>query len=609
MAESGARRAIPDGDGLAPEAEPAPGATHVADTPRRPSPRQAIVVIHGMGEQRPVETLNEFSRMVANSAPFHSRPMKLEGAFEARMHVIPRTVVDPSEDGSKDPAKDGSADDGGTRFDTQTDIYEYHWSHLMTGNRLNDLWPTFRRMMFPAVGFWEVVCGILALAILGAGIAMLAGVWTVPAGIASVLLPWGFIVGGAAVLLMSFLRRVPPGMIGLWLLIWAAVAALAYAFIVVEPLRDVFFAPDPLRVVLGGASAIVIVAYLISRVLPGWLVKNLVDVVRYLDTGPRSYAVRRDIRKGIVDLLEALHRTERYQRIILVAHSLGSYIAYDAITYFWGVKVRQRRVTEADFADLEAAAGELSRAHDVLATHRDADTAWREHADARERFREEQCEVWRRMRTGDHPWLITDLVTFGSPMNFADQLFTRTTKDFKERIARREVLTCPPVSEVTKPGVAPSRYSLLWGRPADRKLHEAAPFAVVRWTNLWYPARAGFFGDWFGGPLARLFGLGVEDIPLKKATPASRIPGWAHAVYLREGVRKGKLRAPNSFGEALEKVLDLQSFDRLCDLPEPRAGAWSDAVLRGNAEMEQSTDGKLKLKFNGGVLLQDRGWS
>jgi hypothetical protein len=42
-------------------------------------------------------------------------------------------------------------------------------------------------------------------------------------------------------------------------------------------------------------------------------------------------------------------------------------------------------------------------------------------------------------------------------------------------------------------------------------LHSAAPFAVVRWTNIYDPARLVFSGDIIGGPLARTFGPAIID--------------------------------------------------------------------------------------------------
>jgi hypothetical protein len=53
----------------------------------------------------------------------------------------------------------------------------------------------------------------------------------------------------------------------------------------------------------------------------------------------------------------------------------------------------------------------------------------------------------------------------------------------------------------------------------------------VRWTNLYFPARWGFFGDWFGGPLRALFGTGILDIPVLGNRPGRFVPGWAHGRY------------------------------------------------------------------------------
>ena len=59
---------------------------------------------------------------------------------------------------------------------------------------------------------------------------------------------------------------------------------------------------------------------------------------------------------------------------------------------------------------------------------------------------------------------------------------------------------------------------------------------MVRWTNVFFPVRLGLFGDWFGGPLAPLFGCGIKDVPLSGNTwaiGASKRPGtkpWLHRL-------------------------------------------------------------------------------
>jgi len=85
----------------------------------------------------------------------------------------------------------------------------------------------------------------------------------------------------------------------------------------------------------GGGVTAALLTWALAKFLPGKITSSFVDVVRYLDTSPRSYSVRKNIREGMVDFLESLHKLGRYERIIVVAHSLGAYVAYDGITYLW----------------------------------------------------------------------------------------------------------------------------------------------------------------------------------------------------------------------------------------------------------------------------------
>ena len=74
-------------------------------------------------------------------------------------------------------------------------------------------------------------------------------------------------------------------------------------------------------------------------------------------------------------------------------------------------------------------------------------------------------------------------------------------------------------------------------RPRDgqRKLwwpHHAAVFASTRWTNLYFPAGLGLFGDLIGGRLAPVFGHGIRDVPVtwgrgvRARTPAIHTHYW-----------------------------------------------------------------------------------
>jgi hypothetical protein len=73
------------------------------------------------------------------------------------------------------------------------------------------------------------------------------------------------------------------------------------------------------------------------------------------------------------------------------------------------------------------------------------------------------------------------------------------------------------------------------GKDAPRlwTVHHGGPFAVVRWTNVFDPARAIYKGDLVGGPLAASFGPAVEDIDLSSVDGRSR--RFTHMRYWDPG--------------------------------------------------------------------------
>lgn len=424
---------------------------------------QAVVVVHGMGEQLPLDTLTRFVEVAlapdaAGRSTFYSRPESVTGSFESRRFLAPATTM------------------SATSYRPQTEFFEYHWSDKMQGNRLDDLWPTFRRMM---------------------------------------LCPPG---------------RVPAGLRVVWLLAWGLVLWLGWA-VGWGPLSGVWRDGDGLveNVVAAATSSALVAAvmsYLLSRALPRWLTTSFVDVVRYLDTSPRSYGVRREIRRGLVEMLQALHEPDRrgeqhYDRVVLVAHSLGAYIAYDAISYLWGLT--SSRTARGGASELAGLTAVEDLAAQVDAGSVDAAT-----------YQEAQAVLFEGLRATGNPWLITDLVSVGTPMSFAKQLMPgKGALGFEQRKHRHELPTCPPLVEAT--GMTRSRRSRYswrkWGH--QQVLHEGAPFAVVRWTNLYYPTPLGFFGDWFGGELAPLFGRGVRDVEVTGNRPWRLVPALAHSLYFR----------------------------------------------------------------------------
>ena len=127
-----------------------------------------------------------------------------------------------------------------------------------------------------------------------------------------------------------------------------------------------------------------------------------------------------------------------------------------------------------------------------------------------------------------------------------------------QKMRDRELPTNPPqpdeeagLSYVLDPPLKNSRDE--WVSP--RVPHHAAPFCCVRWTNIFYPAKAGLFGDLVGGPLTSLFGEGIRDIALTSG-------GWwrhtvlAHTRYWQH--KKSSIPAgPEDASATLIAALDL----------------------------------------------------
>lgn len=294
---------------------------------------------------------------------------------------------------------------------------------------------------------------------------------------------------------------------------------------------------------------------------------SFVDVVRYLDKSPRSYEVRRDIRKGMGDLLQCLHDSGRYSRVVVVAHSLGAYIAYDAVTWLWpqmcalhqGPPPPGQPQTElTGLRPLQAAARGLA-GHPVEveklseAQQNDLDT-----------FRDLQFALWKAVRLQGNPWLVTDLVTVGTPMYFADLLYTHNREDFDQLVKNSELPMCPPRSgDQTVEGLEKdvgSRYG--FKNKGREVLIHGAPFAVVRWTNLYFPAEKSWRGDWFGGPLRPLFGAGIVDRPILGNLPGRRAPALAHARYFSYPDDPD----PEGAAQVIQSVLQLTLEEELADL-------------------------------------------
>jgi hypothetical protein len=428
--------------------------------------RQAVVVIHGIGEQQPMGTIRSFVDAVlppnGDAPAYFSKPDRLSELFELR-----RLQARGS----------------------PTDFYEYYWAYNVEGTKV-----------------WSVLRWMLCL--------MLRSPKDVPHGVKVIWwLSW--------ILLTSFLVLVALGLLGS----------------VGKAIKDA----SPFTLL----GALIFVSLSAIQFI---LVSYVGDAARYLSPLPANISLRQKVRSQGVQLLRALHESGKYSRIIIVGHSLGSVIGYDIISRLWleyndqlpaleadpGIKKRILDAMAAGSSPQRIIREEISRTGELL-YQTPQDPA------ALANFQRDQLKAWREQCSLGNRWRISDFITLGSPLAHAELFLASNKKEFENRKRQREVITNPPQRDTKGYAYSPPT-SIVVGttdngdgtKTAKRYtpliLHHAAPFAVTRWTNLYFPVRWALWGDLVGGRLASAFGPGILDVPVR----TTRRLGWtllAHTSY------------------------------------------------------------------------------
>jgi hypothetical protein len=478
-----------------------------------PGPRKkvAIVVTHGMGEQIPMETLRSFvqAAWVTNEAAHWPAtppdenpediwfmPDAVTGSLELRR--ITTRWTKPH----------ASATDRGPR----ADFFEFYWADLAEGTLVEEVWDWIQ------------------------------------------------------ILLLRWPSQVPKGLLGIWIALWLASAAmLIISLLAVLPWPGGWWHA-------GFALAAFGFGYIMKRMIAPYLG----DVARYVRADPRNIAMRQAIRERGLKLLDDLHDSKSYERIIIIAHSLGTIIAYDLVSLFWATRrdaVTAHEDNDPVFPKLRAAeqaAHALKAATDanresLLLAYREAQRS------LRLAMRSGGPDGTGRQREPREEWLISDLVTLGSPLTHAPFLLARDANDLNDKKERGLFPTNWPQFQliqteqrnkiVDRPPPPPSDevfgpegglFSYFLDAPKKWSLHHAAPFAAVRWTNIYDTHHPILRGDIISGPVAPIFGVGIRDIDLKDLRGPS--PVFSHTLYWRLPEAGG----PMPHIEALRKAIDLQ---------------------------------------------------
>lgn len=259
---------------------------------------QAVIVIHGMGEQVPMGTLNGFVEAVwttDDSLTNRDKPDPNTGASRKGGPINNAAWYKPDEASrsfelrritteTSAPTQNGKG--------RRTDFYEYYWAHQIHGMIIKDV------------------------------------------------LAWV-----KCLLLRNPFKSVPKDVLFTWCLLWAITLG-SFVIAIDRALPDIYESSEgflPYGVVPALSSSIInIIAGFAIVALGGFITKVLVthfgDVVRYVRPYPPNIAARQKIREEGVKLLETVLEAKsdgkrRYDRVVIVAHSLGTIVAYDILTH------------------------------------------------------------------------------------------------------------------------------------------------------------------------------------------------------------------------------------------------------------------------------------
>lgn len=482
--------------------------------------RQAVLVIHGMGEQVPLETMRSFVETVyqRDDELGAQQTSDAELGRVNRVWLIPDTAT-----GSAELRKISTAPRTGDRL--RTDFYEFYWADIMEGTPIEAVYAWVRGLILRSP--WAVPRSIRVW------IAFLA-LWALTIAFVLNTLATFDPSGGMAEGMLSGIRT--------WLAanhawIGIVVGGLGVAKLVIGLMgaRNLARVKVTLPVVLIGMGLVLLLApqatledvkawsalfALVSAALLGGIIAPFVgDVVRYVRATPTTVQHRQQVRERGLALLRALHDkkevggTPYYERIVVVAHSLGTMIAYDLIQLYWQAEGpgHLRAPVAGLKAPLDAIDGYVA---DWWVTKPEERKPFPLAA-----FQKEQSRVFEAMVLGGVNFRISDFITLGSPLTHSEFLLKDDKDALEQEFEQRGLSSSPPRPDWPSP-----KASFMQGKRGPFT-HYAAPFSAVRWTNLydlhWFP----LFGDIVSGPLRPSFGPGIDEHRVRITRP-----GWLPIV-------------------------------------------------------------------------------
>lgn len=518
-----------------------------------PPGKQAVIVVHGIGEQRPLETLREFvatafQRDASLTPDDDSDPRYAEtvdGFKLNRVWVVPDVTT-----GSNELRRITTTEHFGNR---RTDFYEYYWADLTNGTPVEMVRAWVMGLLIrspwriPNDGrvWWAwIILWVLSLALVAGALLVLyptAGpfeIWMRAFGqwldrwreVVTVLL----VALGVILLVVRAYRTKPIKTLKLKLPL--ALMILAAVFYVVP--TSILTQPR-----LWAAIGTAIIGMITANVL----VPYIGDIVQYVRATPATVRAREAIRTRGLELLRRVH-DKNYDRIVLVGHSLGCFVAYDLLQLIWQERGPSPKNGWASSDALKEALHKVDNHVKALNPLDDDVPVFDE-----PRFAADQAKLRVALAAAEpKKWVISDFVTLGSPIAHSAFL-THDDGDAVQAGLRERMLSASP----PRPD-APNNSMFYYTDDGNPWPHHAAVFAAVRWTNIFDHAPFPAFGDVVSGEIDKTqFGPGVRNRGV--AIRRGAFPLWSrrftHTEYWR--LTNGSWQEPDDHVMKLREALNL----------------------------------------------------
>lgn len=479
--------------------------------------RQAIVVVHGQGQQRPMGTIRDFVAAlwasnpdVTPDPPYSKDNTWIVPDSKSGLYEMQRITTPPHDQGRR------------------TDFFELYYADLLADTPLRNLWRWLERLFWisplqvpkrmygPWLAFWLLCLVAIAMTL-----------WVVLEIPQLLRANW----------LAPFQdRNRLDALIGLGIIVIAVLAlVLPKFFPSTVQAKSIPRAAILLALIVGVGfiswQTPVIVAALIVGVVLYLFTNDLLplfgDAASYLSAQTETVRSRQALRERGLSLLKALHDDTEYDRIVVVAHSLGTVLAYDLLQLLWhAVGPTKDNPPDADAVAAIEAVEAFATKPVAEWTPADVETyqalQWAAFSALRRQKPAQPAAEGKPV--GLSGWKVSDFVTLGSPLANAQFLVTEGLEDL-ERMKHERVL---PISPPEPRGDAEG---FIYEENGRMVTHHAAVFSTVRWTNIYdeFDPRWFLSGDVISGAVGGLFGPGIKDIDVTILQNGKR--GFSHNLY------------------------------------------------------------------------------